>query len=306
MEKPIDNLSPAVAVNHLVKKLENKYNEKLVVNTENLNSYFTLIAKNRNAIKDLKDRNKNFKLKCRGSKDIFSEIFFKKNKITKIKQNNDNLSKLNSKLYEQLNSSLSCLSLVNTNLFEKLYMKVLFKKDGSNDDEIYDVFSLWYYLKNLKNLLIKNEENCAKSYNFSITLTNSDITSSDKYNSIDLFISNFIIKALNVYLEQLFLKSKNKKSKEELNEEEIFGKEFYTIYESFLKIFKIKYMKVITGEYSSTSNIMKTLNKKILKENLEMKNNLNQQQKEELGYLKSIYSLISNNGSYSYQICKKI
>jgi len=121
--------------------------------------------------------------------------------------------------------------------------------------------------------------------------------------------NKFCIEKLNNYLEIMFklsLKSKTKNTQNNsqnnisLNEEEIFGKEFFQIFEYFLMIVKLRYIKII---HPDLKNMNENMQSHILPHNSRIA--FNEQQKEEMKFLKSAYSMLFNNCGFSYEICKK-
>jgi hypothetical protein len=101
-------------------------------------------------------------------------------------------------------------------------------------------------------------------------------------------INQNIIKVIQKFLDYLNRKTLNANNKDvEINENEIFEKNFYKLYNLLQKIEQIKAIKYIS------ENI----------ENIQGNNNL--VHKEELNYFKNLQSIFMNNGYYSCNICKK-
>lgn len=282
---------PGNSMETLINNLKDKYITELNVNTDNMNSYFGTIAKNRKSIKDLKDKYKRVMLlKGKAIKQKFSQITVAKT---------DNISEYKSLvLFKNLDLNIQASSLIHSDLFEKLFLKTLYinktKKDFCEND-IYDVFSFWYYLKNIKNILSKREEiNLENLENYLVCIDN---FKEKKHNENQM--NNYILRNIQKFFEILFNKNKNKISKQnnnkddEINEANIFDKNFYKLYEMMSQFHKINLIKFIL---SSLGKLKFEPNKP---------KNLLTSEKEDLLYLKSIYSIIKNNGSFSYQICNK-
>jgi hypothetical protein len=300
----------------VISNLGNKYNSEILINEENLNLYFSLVAKNRKSIKDLKDKYKRFNNKNKSAKDIFNKIY-SVNEINKNSQNlekNENLQNLeknekfafSSILYKQLDMILYPMNLIHSDLFEKLFMKILFLKNSYKQSDIYDIFSFWYYLKNIKGKLAEIENyklDTVTMSNLASQIIKIDLISSSenkKEKNYKIF-ENLALKNLSRYFQSLFKKGKpesnktNTNSHNEIKEDEIFDKNFYSLYDSLLKMNRIKYIKMIlqlVQEVNSEMYIPKNANQ------------IKPEQKDECLFLKSIYSLIANNGSFSYQISK--
>jgi hypothetical protein len=216
-------------------------------------------------------------------KDLFYNIY-KSNKI-QIKNPSDDEEKFESIIYKQFDNTIQAISLINTKLFEKLYLKIIFEnKEKIQDDDIYDIFSFWFYLKKLKSIL--NDEDYINEIDIS-QVRSIDIKEKLK----NPYLEKFVFKYLSRYLNSLFA-TKNKKANKqsEIKEDDIFDAKFYTCYESLIKIYKIKYIKFIKQSLPQ------------LELNLSLPPS---QQKDELTYIKSIYSMIVNNASHAFQIYKK-
>jgi len=286
-------------ISEIVKNLSDKYNDEFKVNEDNLNSYFTLIAKNRNSLKDLREKNKNLKLKTKNLRNYFNEIYQQSCNSTENSKNAlTNSNKVfefipSSSFYRNLNSNFMSFSIINTLLFENLYVKVLY---SSSENSLTDVFSLWFLLKKIKNLQTETNENFSTNFEkFSIPLISTHEILSSNFPKI---FKKFCLEKLNFYLEILFKLSRNKNcASSSINEEEIFGKEFFQMFEHLSKIIKLKYLKKLNSD-------LKNVYEKYEKEN-NYKIALNDKSREELRYLKSAYSMIDNNCSFSFQICQK-
>jgi hypothetical protein len=209
--------------------------------------------------------------------------------------------------FHKVNLIFQTISLVNSELFENLYIKILYqnneneKNDFSNsakEEELYDVFSLWMLFRNMKSILSSNNNDVDIDINSSFfeRIENGKIQKhlSDK----NIFIDNFISKNLIKYFDHLFHTNRIKKGEtsEYLNENEIFSKGFYSIFDILLKSHKLEYMKY-------NENILKQIFNEIPQDLTKCSvMNISNNFKEKLKYIKNVYCLINNNGNHSFQI----
>jgi hypothetical protein len=154
-----------------------------LINEENLNFYFSLVARNRKSIKDLKDKYKRFSNKNKSAKDVFNKIYIVNKRNHPNSEKKESFDKSNfsfsSTIYKQLDMILHPLNLLQSDLFEKLFMKILYLKNSYKQSDIYDIFSFWYYLKNIKEKLV-DIENMKLDKETSINIS-SQIIKVDKY-----------------------------------------------------------------------------------------------------------------------------
>ncbi len=173
----------------IVSKIKNKYNDKIIINENNMNDYFFNIAKMKNKIKNVKQKNKNLLNRVKHLKKTFSQLYCKSKRNWKP----DNTTDLT--FYKMINFNYIDLlykltSIINTELFEKLYVKLMYysnkdenifssfsnnnvennnqnskarkmKIENPNESEymntLQDTFSFWYCLKFLLNLIENNK-----------------------------------------------------------------------------------------------------------------------------------------------------
>ena len=285
-------------ISEIISNYKNKFNENLEINKENLNLYFFLITKNRKIIKESKEKLKRTKIKIDSLNinNIFNEIHTKniENQM-KIDSNNNNNNDFN--YIENENKILKISSILNTNIYKNLYLKVFFdlNKNFNIEEKIYNVFSLWFLINNMKNYLNynnnNNEENIFKEIKNFVCLNFNDKKYFDNF--FDLSEKN-IIKKITIdniskffdYLNNLS-KNNNNNNKNDFNEDEIFNKDFYKIYKFLFNYLKIKTVNFIINNIENNNN------------------NNNNFSKEELNYFKNIQSLFMNNGNYLCNISEK-
>jgi hypothetical protein len=161
------------------------------------------------------------------------------------------------------------------------------KNNQINEEDIYNVFSLWFMINHIGVLLEENQGieklnlKLTKFYPLKFTLEN--------YLNASEFqlINQNIIKVIQKFFDYLNRKTLNSNNKDvEINENEVFEKNFYKLYNVLQKIEQIKAIKFIS-------------------ENIEKKYENNSLNKEELNYFKNLQSIFTNNGYYSCNICKK-
>lgn len=250
-----------------------------------MGEYFTHIAKNKNSLKILKEKNKKLIQRSKNIKESVNKYFKKFTLKTNDEETKNNNSEMKYPLYKNLNNRLRIISLISSDLFYKLYLKIMYKFESNfKDEDLYDIFSFWFYLKNMKNIIQDSESNSTQE---NLELINVSLCENPN-NSENKIIDSLILKNISSYCSHLFEKSKSKNMKE-TNEEEIFTKDFYNLYTIFLKLEKIKIIKHIKENFQNV--------RKIIIENKALS-------KEELYYIKNIYSILQNNGQHSFQITK--
>jgi len=208
--------------------------------------------------------------------------------------NNNNITLYgDDNIIKEENKMIKICSILSSDLFSKLYNKVMFsdkndKNNQINEEDIYNIFSLWFMINHIGVLLEENKGieklnvKLTKFYPLKYTIEN-------YLNSSEIqLINQNIIKVIQKFLDYLNRKTLNSNNKDvEINENEIFEKNFYKLYNLLQKIEQIKAIKYIS------ENI----------ENIQGNNNL--VHKEELNYFKNLQSIFMNNGYYSCNICKK-
>ena len=282
-------------LSEIIKRCQDKYVDSIQINKDNINIYFMSLTKNRTLFRDFKERIRRSKQKLKEYPNIFDDIYNKNKKkmdIDLIKNNNITLYGDDNIIKEE-NKMIKICSILSSDLFSKLYNKVMFsdkndKNNQINEEDIYNIFSLWFMINHIGVLLEENQGieklnlKLTKFYPLKFTLEN--------YLNASEFqlINQNIIKVIQKFFDYLNRKTLNSNNKDvEINENEIFEKNFYKLYNLLQKIEQIKAIKYIS------ENI----------ENIQGNNNL--VHKEELNYFKNLQSIFMNNGYYSCNICKK-
>jgi hypothetical protein len=226
----------------------------LDINQINIDKYFILKQSNSDKLKELKNRFK----KMKNRSGVFNTIYENnKQRISIIKE---------SLLYTYLDKFIIKLSMINHDVFKNLYLKVLFFDIDKvpNEEDICDVFSFWYILKYLKSIKSDFDKN-------------SFISSELFENKRGDPIIDMIIKNIRNYYKVL-------NTNRNINESDVFTKDFYKTYDYNLMLAKIKLFK---------------------KAELILKNMKINYCKDQLNFIKMISSVNQNNGSYIFQITSK-
>ena len=291
---------------NLAQKCLDKYEDNLQINTNNHDEYFITVSKTRKLFKDAKEQLQSAKYRLRNAGLFFDELYQnKKNNINKnYKEEPITLVHLNKEIFFKENNFIRINSFLKSEIFKKLFIKVLYNENFienpniSNDinnknsiifnnTDIYNIFSLWYMIKEI-NLLIKqiNENNNTNFFFINKNIHETflgDIKRDDVQKNT--FLNHYIFELIEKYLA--FLNRKNNNSNN-TNENQIFTKDYYKLYEIFFKLEQSKIAKYII-------------------ENIE--NNISQQNniisKEELNYYKNIQSIFTNKGKYICSIINK-
>ena len=282
-------------LSEIIKRCQDKYVDSVQINKDNINTYFMSLTKNRTLFRDLKERIRRSKQKFKEYPNIFDDIYNKNKKKMDIDLiNNNNITLYgDDNIIKEENKMIKICSILSSDLFSKLYNKVMFsdkndKNNQINEEDIYNIFSLWFMINHIGVLLEENKGieklnvKLTKFYPLKYTIEN-------YLNSSEIqLINQNIIKVIQKFLDYLNRKTLNANNKDvEINENEIFEKNFYKLYNLLQKIEQIKAIKYIS------ENI----------ENIQGNNNL--VHKEELNYFKNLQSIFMNNGYYSCNICKK-
>ena len=282
-------------LSEIIKRCQDKYVDSVQINKDNINTYFMSLTKNRTLFRDFKERIRRSKQKFKEYPNIFDDIYNKNKKKMDIDLiNNNNITLYgDDKIIKEENKMIKICSILSSDLFSKLYNKVMFsdkndKNNQINEEDIYNIFSLWFMINHIGVLLEENKGieklnvKLTKFYPLKYTIEN-------YLNSSEIqLINQNIIKVIQKFLDYLNRKTLNSNNKDvEINENEIFEKNFYKLYNLLQKIEQIKAIKYIS------ENI----------ENIQGNNNL--VHKEELNYFKNLQSIFMNNGYYSCNICKK-
>ncbi len=282
-------------LSEIIKRCQDKYVDSVQINKDNINTYFMSLTKNRTLFRDFKERIRRSKQKFKEYPNIFDDIYNKNKKKMDIDLiNNNNITLYgDDNIIKEENKMIKICSILSSDLFSKLYNKVMFsdkndKNNQINEEDIYNIFSLWFMINHIGVLLEENKGieklnvKLTKFYPLKYTIEN-------YLNSSEIqLINQNIIKVIQKFLDYLNRKTLNSNNKDvEINENEIFEKNFYKLYNLLQKIEQIKAIKYIS------ENI----------ENIQGNNNL--VHKEELNYFKNLQSIFMNNGYYSCNICKK-
>ena len=287
---------------NIAQKCLDKYEDNIQINNNNHDDYFITVSKTRKLFKDSKEQLLSAKYRLRNSGLLFDEIF-NNNKNSNHKEEPITLIHLNKQIFFKENNFIRINSFLKSEIFKKLFIKVLYNENfiqnqnfpnGSNNtvnnSDIYNIFSLWYMIKEI-NLLIKQiKENNNDGFFLIDKNINEDLLDCIKSGNIkfniqnNLFIKHHIFDFIEKYLA--FLNRKNNDSLN-LNENQIFTSDYQKLYEIFFKLEQSKISKFII-------------------ENIET-NNINQNiiSKEELNYYKNIQSIFTNKGKYICSIINK-
>ena len=278
-------------LSEIIKRCQDKYVDSIQINKDNINIYFMNLTKNRTLFRDFKEKIRRSKQKQKEfNVNVFDDIYNKNvNKIQKEKMDVDNNNYNDETIVNDINIMINICSILSSDLFCKLYNKVIFddknEKNNINEEDIYNVFSLWFIINHIGVLL--QEDNHFEKLNVKFNKFYPANFPIDNYINISEYylFDHFIFKVIQKFFDYLNRKTLNNNSKDvEINENEVFEKNFYKLYNLLQKIEQIKAIKFISENIEET-NI--TLNK------------------EELNYYKNIQSIFMNNGYYSCNICKK-
>lgn len=272
----------------LIKKCQDKYVSSLQVNESNMKTYFIPLSKIRSMFKDAKERLKRNKQRTKQMGNIFTSVYTN-NKAKSSQMEIDSNSTSNA-LLSNVDLVIRLSSIISSDLFRKLYLKVLFAKgrDRKIDEEsIYNAFSLWYMLNHL-NEQFKTGINQSATFNSGSMVkvfNEKNVFSSFFDYSTQKVIDHFIMNHLNKYFEYL-----NRKSNEDdigvINENAIFTNDFYKCYQRLISVEKIRFAKFIK---TNTNCLFDRSNCS----------------HEEINYFKNIQCISANNGSYFCNIFTK-
>ena len=278
-------------LSEIIKRCQDKYVDNIYINKDNINIYFMNLTKNRTLFRDFKEKIRRSKQKQKEfNVNVFDDIYNKNvNKIQKEKMDVDNNNYNDETIVNDINIMINICSILSSDLFCKLYNKVIFddknENNNINEEDIYNVFSLWFIINHIGVLL--QEDNHFEKLNVKFNKFYPANFTIDNYINISEYylFDHFVFKVIQKFFDYLNRKTLNNNSKDvEINENEVFEKNFYKLYNLLQKIEQIKAIKFISENIEET-NI--TLNK------------------EELNYYKNIQSIFMNNGYYSCNICKK-
>ena len=216
------------------------------------------------------------KYRLRNAGLFFDELYQnKKNNINKnYKEEPITLVHLNKEIFFKENNFIRINSFLKSEIFQKLFIKVLYNENFIENPNISN---------DINN---KNENNNTNFFFINKNIHETflgDIKRDDVQKNT--FLNHYIFELIEKYLA--FLNRKNNNSNN-TNENQIFTKDYYKLYEIFFKLEQSKIAKYII-------------------ENIE--NNISQQNniisKEELNYYKNIQSIFTNKGKYICSIINK-
>ena len=289
---------------NIAQKCLDKYGDDLQINPSNHDEYFITVSKTRKLFKDAKEQLQSTKFRLRNSGILFDEIYKSKKKIN-YKEESVTLIHLNKQIFLNENNFIRINSFLKSEIFKKLLVKVLYNEKFIeninlqnnnqnnkiiNNSDIYNIFSLWYMIKEL-NLLINQigENNDSKFLFINKNINEKLFNSFEVINKCEdlqknIFIKHYIFDLCDRYLT--FLNRKNNNSIN-INENKIFTEDYTKLYEIFFKMEQSKISKYIL-------------------ENIENNiSNPNIISKEELNYYKNIQSIFTNKGKYICSIINK-
>lgn len=272
-----------------------------------MNHYFHLQAKRKKDKTIIVDKYKRLLTNYNKPLKMLFDTMYSQSKMKNInKKESTNSFTLYKSINNVLEINIQLQSVILSPKFENLYFNVFFanKKNEVSEDKIReDVFSFWYLLKNLKKILIEFKNNSESDESLEIrndlnfvfikTRTKLFMIEQKKLNEIkenkDNIDINFINKNLSNYLNALYLKKKNslKNTNNEINESEVFDKEFYKIFDFIVKYYKVNLLKIIMDKCKRISN----------------EGSLT---KFDLLYIKNCYGVLANDAQFSFQITEKL
>ena len=279
---------------NLAQKCNEKYVDNIQINKQNHDDYFYTISKNRKLIKDAKEQLQSCKFRLRNSNNFFDEIFKKKYRSAN-NDNTNNIITLTKEIFPNENILIRIHSFLSSEIFQKLFIKVLYNENNSlvnNNNDIYNIFSLWIMLKDINNCLeqfnIQNDPLFFINKDFCKLIVNKD-------NSNDLVVrstKNVMFKKLIFGIIEKYLYFLNRKNNNEVDETQIFTQDYHKIYEILFKLEQSKIAEFIKNNIENEQNYLNQINSA---------NN----SKEEINYYKNIQSIFINKGRYTCTIINK-
>jgi hypothetical protein len=269
----------------LMKNLTDKYKQELSINQSNMDSYFLNLAQNRNKIKEFKEKLKRINTKNKSIQDTFNKIYKKNKRDVQCK-------KSESCLLIILNKEIEVFSLIESDIFKNLYLQVMYNSKSAKDyseDDICNIFSFWYIVKHLKTLLGNKNNNEIFEKSIKNLLVKQKYQSSHKYCKNNATL-DYTLKNINSFFYSLY-PTKNLT----LEEENLFDKNFYKLYDLLINRTKLNLCKTITPfirqELSERTQFITS-------------SKVTNKEKEILLLLKWVNSVIFNNGNNSLNIFK--
>ena len=291
---------------NIAQKCLDKYEDFIQINNDNHDEYFINVSKTRKLFKDAKEQLQSSKFRLRNSGMLFEEIYNSRKYANR--EEPVTLIHLNKEIFFIENNFIRINSFLKSEIFKKLFVKVLynenfieninlqninnnFKKNNIlQNNDIYNIFSLWYMVKEIIILLKQmKENNISKSLfidkNINETLFNSFEQINNEIDSKNnLFLKHHIFDFCERYLAFLNRKSNNSFN---INENKIFTDDYHKIYEIFFKFEQSKIAKFIMDSIENSFSSQNIISK------------------EELNYYKNIQSIFTNKGKYICSIINK-
>ena len=291
---------------YIAQKCLDKYEDFIQINNDNHDEYFINVSKTRKLFKDAKEQLQSSKFRLRNSGMLFEEIYNSRKYANR--EEPVTLIHLNKEIFFIENNFIRINSFLKSEIFKKLFVKVLynenfieninlqninnnFKKNNIlQNNDIYNIFSLWYMVKEIIILLKQmKENNISKSLfidkNINETLFNSFEQINNEIDSKNnLFLKHHIFDFCERYLAFLNRKSNNSFN---INENKIFTDDYHKIYEIFFKFEQSKIAKFIMDSIENSFSSQNIISK------------------EELNYYKNIQSIFTNKGKYICSIINK-
>ena len=296
---------------NLAQKCLDKYVEYIQINNSNHDEYFITISKRRKLFKDAKEQLQSCKYRLRNSSSFFDDIFKSKIDSQKINTNTNqekiSLSILSKEIFFKENIFIRVNSFLKSEIFQKLFVKVLYNDNfienpgntnkelnidnNINNNDIYNIFSLWIIIKELINLIgnINNNNN--------ISLINRNINEKlyddNNNNLISNSLNNYFFKKNIFDVVEKYLNFLNRKNNNSINfdENQIFSRDYHKFYEICFKLEQSKIAQYIMNNIENNNNFIKQ--------------NIISNTKEELNYFRNIQSIFVNKGKYICSIINK-
>lgn len=271
-------------IEDLIEKCKDKYNEKIDINTNNLNKYFFALTKNRSSFKTIREKNRRLKQKSKNFGAIFDDIY-QKNCSTKNKMDIEENEEEIIRGVENENMIVKVSSILCSDLFMKVYLKVLFTKEEEiNEEAIYNCFSLWFMINYMNNLFQDKKPQVDLGLQVTETFkAKNNLESFFTYSERD-FVNKYIIETISSFVE--YLNKKDMGKDPGVNEEDLFNNDFYKLFVNLSRVEMIKCFSFISSQIGDGTTVSSG-------------------GKEELNYFKNIQSIFKNNGWFCCNICPK-
>ena len=293
---------------NLAQKCLDKYTDNIDINSSNHDEYFITISKQRKLFKDAKEQLQSAKYRLRNSGSFFDEIYNKNlNKNNSKVKEPITLIHLNKEIFPKENIFIRINSFLKSEIFQKLFVKVLYNDNfienintnndinnkSLNNNDIYNIFSLWIIIKEINSMLNQiDNNNLGLSFiekNINERIINIRDDNNLGYSSLNnYFFKNNIFDVIQKYL--LFLNRKNNNSIN-FDENQIFTQDYHKLYEICFKLEQSKISQFIQNYIENNNNFGNQ--------------NIISNTKEELNYFRNIQSIFTNKGKYICSIINK-